>query len=166
MVKRRLDTVVESCYYLINAESDKYKDDAQIYITLDAAANANMYVYQGNERRNYTKLIESNSNAPTGAPIRVPISEGAIVVLQTANINSATSSATFSYRVEGTEYNWYEKPFIGDNQKYYIWFQIAMMIAISIVVLTILSGFFLFVCSPAIGCTTLLVVSGVGGGIL
>ena len=40
-----------------------------------------MYVYNGNYRRNATLVIENNSSVPIGAPVRVPISNGAIVVL-------------------------------------------------------------------------------------
>ena len=41
-----------------------------------------MFVYQGNDRRNATMIVESNASVPIGAPVRVPISSGAIVVLQ------------------------------------------------------------------------------------
>jgi hypothetical protein len=44
-----------------------------------------MFVYQGNDRRNATLIVESNSSVPIGAPVRVPISSGAIVVLQINN---------------------------------------------------------------------------------
>jgi len=40
-----------------------------------------MFVFAGTDRRNATLVIESNSSAPIGAPVRVPISSGAIVVL-------------------------------------------------------------------------------------
>jgi hypothetical protein len=41
-----------------------------------------MYVYAGNDRRNATLIVELNGTVPIGAPARVPISSGAIVVLQ------------------------------------------------------------------------------------
>ena len=43
-----------------------------------------MFVFAGTDRRNATLVIERNSSAPIGAPVRVPISSGAIVVLQVA----------------------------------------------------------------------------------
>jgi len=52
-----------------------------IYIYLDTSSTANMFVFAGTDRRNATLVIESNGTAPLGAPLRVPISSGAIVVL-------------------------------------------------------------------------------------
>lgn len=78
---RAFDTVIESCYWQITADTKKYAS-GQIYIYLDSSTAASMYVYQGNDRRNATLIVESNSSVPIGAPVRVPISSGAIVVLQ------------------------------------------------------------------------------------
>jgi hypothetical protein len=79
---RALDTVWESCYYQINADSPNlWRDDSEIFIYLEASSTANMYVYSGTDRRNSTLVVESNSNVPVGAPIRISITDGAIVVL-------------------------------------------------------------------------------------
>ena len=111
---RRLDTVWESCYYKINADSaDLWRDDSQLYIYLEASSTANMYVYSGTDRRNTTLIVEGNSNVPVGAPIRIPITDGAVVVLQVQGALSPAGSATFSYKVVGTKYNWYEELFLG-----------------------------------------------------
>ena len=44
---------------------------------------------------------------PIRAPIRVPISSGAIVVLQSL-APATTGSAVFTYQVVGDYYRWYE----------------------------------------------------------
>ena len=62
-----------------------WQTGAQIYIYLDASVAANMYVYAGTGRRNATQIVEVNGSLPIGAPVRVPISSGAIVVLQVAS---------------------------------------------------------------------------------
>lgn len=77
--------MIESCYWVIKAKENTFKDESMIYIYLDSSTTANMFVYAGTDRRNVTLIIEGNSSAPIGAPIRVPISSGAIVLLQVAN---------------------------------------------------------------------------------
>ena len=73
--------MIEACYWVIQPQTDTYKDTAMIYIYLDSSTTANMFVFAGTDRRNATLVIESNTSAPIGAPVRVPISSGAIVVL-------------------------------------------------------------------------------------
>lgn len=51
---RTFDTVIESCYWYITADTKQYHDDAEIYIYLDATSTASMYVFAGNDRRNAT----------------------------------------------------------------------------------------------------------------
>jgi hypothetical protein len=40
-----------------------------------------MVVFAGDNRRNASMVVEANSSVPVGAPVRIPISSGAIVVL-------------------------------------------------------------------------------------
>ena len=56
-----------------------------------------MYVYSGNNRRNASVVIDGNSTMAIGAPIRIPISSGAIIILQSNNPTSTIGTATFSY---------------------------------------------------------------------
>ena len=56
-----------------------------------------MYVYSGTDRRNATKIVEGNANVPVGAPVRVPITDGAIIILKVNGPISPAGSATFSY---------------------------------------------------------------------
>lgn len=74
-------TYVEACYWEIAPAYNDFFDDAFIWIYLDEATNVNLYVYSGTDRKNATKVIEDDSAAPFGAPIRVPITEKVIVVM-------------------------------------------------------------------------------------
>lgn len=130
---RTFDSVIESCYWYISADTKKWDSDSEILIYLDASSTASMYVYAGNDRRNATLIVETNSSVPIGAPARVPISSGAIVVLQ-INSGSTSGNATFSYRVSGVKYNWYEAPFIGKAYWVYILFLIALALGFAIVI--------------------------------
>lgn len=71
----------ESCYYLINVEEDTWKDDAMIYIHLNRQINANLFVYQGSDRRNLTLTAEDDSSAVMGAPVRISAHNKAVVIL-------------------------------------------------------------------------------------
>ena len=68
-----------------------------------------------------------------GAPVRVPISSGAIIVAQAS---SGTGTAKFSFKVVGVEYTWYEKPFVGVNVVWYYMYLITLVIAALLVVCT------------------------------
>lgn len=60
-----------------------YQDDAVILIWLDELSTADMKVYIGTDRRDVDYSIQGADQAmPYGAPIRVPVSKGAIVTLQ------------------------------------------------------------------------------------
>ncbi len=82
IVNRPLDgTFIEACLWYIKADTARYKPGSQIHIYLTTSVTANMYVYSGNNRANASMIIEANGTVVAGAPIRVPISEGAIVVI-------------------------------------------------------------------------------------
>ena len=40
-----------------------------------------MYVFGGTDRRNASIIVEANATVPIGAPVRVSVTTGAIVVL-------------------------------------------------------------------------------------
>ena len=63
----------------------------------------------------------------------MPISSGAIVVVQVASGQTA-GNAAFSYKVVGVKYNWYQAPFIGKAYWIFILFLIALALAFTIVV--------------------------------
>jgi hypothetical protein len=61
-----------------------------------------MNVYAGTDRRNATMVIQTNTTLTLGAPVRVKITDGAIVVLKVIGPKSSAGSASFSYKVVGT----------------------------------------------------------------
>ena len=97
-----------------------------------------MYVFAGTDRRNASLIVEQNASLSLGAPVRVPITSGAIVVLQVAN-GQTTGSAQFSYKVVGTKYNWYEKAFLNKSKKVYRLFLVSLWVAFLIVICVPLS---------------------------
>ena len=64
-------------------EDDTYRDDTGAYIELffEQLDNTQAYVYQGQDRANFTEFIQGNSTAVVGVPYRVGISEKLIVVM-------------------------------------------------------------------------------------
>ena len=102
-VTRSLDTIWEACYYYITVDpSDNWRDNSYIYIYLNTATTATMNVYAGTDRRNATMVIQTNTTLTLGAPVRVKITDGAIVVLKVIGPKSSAGSASFSYKVVGT----------------------------------------------------------------
>lgn len=96
-----------------------FYSDAMITISLDLADNVELYVFAGTERRNATEAIEKastyvSSSLPQGAPVKVSVNDQAIVVMKVKSNAPATQTGTgtFSYWVEGRQYNWIDKPFI------------------------------------------------------
>lgn len=92
-----------------------------------------MWIFAGTDRRNASMVIAANSSVPIGAPARVPISSGAIVVIQ-VNSGQQRGNASFSYKVVGTKYNWYERPFVGKKIVYFYLFLVSLALAFTIVV--------------------------------
>lgn len=52
-----------------------------IYIWANQLTLSNMYIYAGSNRLNVTTVIDNNSTAGIGAPYKISITVGAIVVL-------------------------------------------------------------------------------------
>ena len=93
-----------------------------------------MYVYAGSDRRNASALIQSNLTMAVGAPIRIPFSyQGAIVVLMIDGTDGIKGSASFSYKMQGTPYSWYQAPFINLHIAWYYLFLIALVVAACLV---------------------------------
>ena len=86
--------------------------------------------------------MEDTSAVPVGAPIRVSVNNGAIIVLRTTNTNAAVSTGKFSYNMDGTYYNWIERPFIGVGVGWYyitisLIFIALLLVAIPLVIFVI-----------------------------
>lgn len=74
--------VYESCYWQISAQPDTFRDTATLNIWVTLLNKADLYIYSGPDRHNATAVIEQNKTAAIGAPYRVSVTAGAIVVLQ------------------------------------------------------------------------------------
>lgn len=127
MNRRPLDSVVESCYYLIQANTDEWESSSEILIWLTSYVNAEMHVWRGSDRRNASLVVEANSTMAIGAPVRIPVSEGAIVTLRVADLKQNDGKATFSYMVSGTRYRWYERPFVNNLHIYFYYIMIGVI---------------------------------------
>ena len=120
-----------TCYYLITADTDQWQSTANISLRLDSFNQSVVYVYAGTGRTNATLVIEDDEPvALNGASVTVPISSGLIIVL-------SQGTAQFTYQVVGDLYTWYEAPFIGLWEGFYIMFQVAfgfgLILALSLV---------------------------------
>ena len=106
-------TYTEACLWTITPEENSWGPDADIWITLVASTDANIYVYSGDSVYNATNAIQFDGAIDYGAPTRVKANGGALVVMQTTGGKVKTGGGKFTYSVEGHPYNWIERPFIG-----------------------------------------------------
>lgn len=72
---------IEACYWTITVKTDEYKEGL-LYIWMTSSVNANMHVYQGPNRKNVTNAIQQDQTVVIGAPIKLPLSSSALVVIQ------------------------------------------------------------------------------------
>jgi hypothetical protein len=86
-------------------------DGAVIQVYVDKIVNGEATVYAGTQRTNLTALIENGEPLPPGAPAELPLSDGAALIFRQSQ-PSQKASLRFSYRVVGTEYPWWQKPFL------------------------------------------------------
>ena len=92
----RNSPVYESCYWQISAQPDTFRDTAMINIWVTSLNKAGLYIYSGPDRKNATAVIELNQTASIGAPYKVSVTAGAIVVLQVQS-GLSQGSGSFSY---------------------------------------------------------------------
>ena len=116
-----------------------------------------MYIYQGNDRRNLTSVIEANVSATSGAPFRINYGNEALVVLQ-VNAPARDGQVQFSYKMMGQKYKWFEYPFVGIWGSL-VWYWITMVL--------ILIALLIVVSSPiAVPLSALVLVGGAGAFLL
>lgn len=130
---------------------------------MDSSTTANIYVYQGSERRNATMVVAGNAALAVGAPIRVPVTEQAILVMQSTGAQARTGTAKFSYKVVGTYYSWYERPFIGIHVAWY-YITIVIIFLVGLVVIPPIVLVLLSIALPCIPLGVILVCCGCCGG--
>ena len=71
----------EACYWIVNGDKSLFKDSSEIMIQVNLINSAKMYLFRGNDRHNASLVIEGNSSASIGAPYKIPIKDGAIIVV-------------------------------------------------------------------------------------
>lgn len=69
---------------MVTGETGDYQPGAEIVVSLDSEQSALMKVLTGTSRYNVSTAVQGNQTVPSGAPIRVPIENGLIVVLYTS----------------------------------------------------------------------------------
>jgi hypothetical protein len=82
-------------------------------------------------------VVDGNYTVPIGAPLRVPISSGVLVLSDLIN-STEFAHVTFGYQVVGEPYKWFERPFIGKKVGLYY----TTLVAIPITILLVLSCIF------------------------
>ena len=137
MLEERNHTVYESCHYTIEVPEYTFMDGAMLEITVNYLNSSNMYIYEGTDRHNASTFIEGNGTAAMGAPYRIPASSKAILVLQTVGGGGA-GAGSFSYKVLGTEYPFWEKAFLGeDSWKWYAALIMTVLVPLLLLVLLV-----------------------------
>jgi hypothetical protein len=143
---RAKNSNIEACFFQIQVDTDQYQNGGLIQVNLEKSTTAQMFVYKGPLRTNVTQAIEGDSLLVVGSPVSIPISDGAVVVLQIADLESA-GEITFSYRVDALEYSWYQSYFVGSDPEYYLAFQIIFGFLLFMVVCFPPCGFCMLICS-------------------
>ena len=126
VIKPRLVKIYEACYWVITAPDNLYAADSTIDIWINRTNRGEYWIYEGSDRHNVTGVVANNASALTrNTPYRVPVNKGAVVVFMTERTRVSTSSSyggsgSFSYKISGGTYAFYERPFV--NQPKYIMF--------------------------------------------
>lgn len=70
-----------NCEYRFKVPSLTYTVSSELNVFLDKLSSATVRVYQGNDRSNLTTIIESNAVGVVGAPYKVPVDDGIVIVV-------------------------------------------------------------------------------------
>ena len=124
VVEERDYELYESCHYTIEVPEYTYMDGAILEITVNSLNSSSLYIYEGTDRHNASALVEANATAVVGAPYHLPASSKAVLVMQTIP-GGGTGSGSFSYIVRGSQYPFWEKPFLGEES--WKWFAALIM---------------------------------------
>ena len=122
-LRNRYFSIFEACYWTISTPDYEYQTDGYVELQLLRADTADIYIYTGSDRRNFTSFIENNEKAILGAPFRVPISDKILIIAQT-QYEGPVGSVSFSYQVFGEAYPVYEQPFLGLD---IVWWYVALV---------------------------------------
>ena len=71
-----------SCWYEISGPELTYRNTATINVYLESFTNGKVYIYSGTSRTNVTQIVQNAGSMAKGAPIQIPISDGAVLVFK------------------------------------------------------------------------------------
>jgi len=123
----------------IKTDTDLYRDSAQIYVYPKAIINTDLRIFAGTDINNATEVVEGNYTVSIGAPLRVPISSGVLVLSDLIN-STEFAHVTLWYQVVGEPYKWFERPFMGKKVGLYYATLVALPICAFISILLVFSG--------------------------
>lgn len=95
----------EACFWSVSGDQSLYADTAKIVIRVKQSVQTKIYIYSGKNRHNATNVIEGNQTAVMGAPYKVSITDGVIIVVQS---QSGSAQFEISLYIQGPLYKWYE----------------------------------------------------------
>lgn len=97
----------EACYWHLEAQDFTYKSGAKLSVSFSKISDATVYIYGGNSQTNASiNLTSGNTTISTNKSYEIDISAEMMIVMVPSS-SKGTSSAIFSYYVDGTEYNWW-----------------------------------------------------------
>ena len=109
-----------ACYYHVKGDDYTWKSGAKIKVTLTAASNVQVYLFGGTTRINASIAVTlNNASLVANQSYTLDIStEAVLLVVPSALTNT---NYTFTYQIEGTKYNWWQRLLFGkDGQTYFI----------------------------------------------
>jgi hypothetical protein len=131
------------------ADSDTWKPGSKIAINITTASNLTTYMYGGNSRSNASVpvLTVNNQNVsliPGGVYTLDISTEAMLVMIPTYDKN--ITSFTFTYYIDGYEYNWWQKLIYGSKGHTYFIVALACAGAIALLILISLILVIVFCC--------------------
>ena len=88
---------------------------------MESLKEASLYIYEGTSNRNITDMaiVSDGTSLAPGAPLVLPLSFSAILVLQ-RDVTSQGGSFNVSFNIEGEAYPFWEEPFLGGSN--WVWY--------------------------------------------
>lgn len=140
----------QACYCPIKSpiKEDYYiEDESEVTFVLETADNAEVYIYKGSDRAAAESLIEDGDRLYPGNPLRFSELDDIMIVYRKAvngqlvtdpdslAMEYETFDASFSltYEVKGTQYSFWQKPFVYYDDDTYWWiFRIGLCVSVAL----------------------------------
>lgn len=152
VIKPRLYTIYEACYWIITVPDGQYDENASIDIWINRTNRGEFWLYEGNNRHNVTGVTPGNTSAlHKSEPYRINARAGAIVVFMTEKPVLSQSptyggSGSFSYRVSGGRVNLLASPFTGWTEDKPLWLLLVIIIGSAAFILICIGIILCFCC--------------------